>query len=58
MGGPMNPNRPPQDIVDQLEDTLKPLRPKVFDVETPEQMTRALTEIEKALLTSDRQSSR
>ena len=30
----------------------------VFDVETPEQMTRALTEIERSLLTIDGQSSR
>ena len=57
MGGPMIRNRPPQDVVDQLEATLKPLSPKVFDVETPEQMTRALAEITKALLTSDGQSS-
>ncbi len=49
MGGPMNRNRPPQDVVDQLEATLKPLSPKVFDVETPEQMTRALAEIEKEI---------
>jgi hypothetical protein len=58
MGGPMGRNRPPQDVVDQLEATLKPLSPKVFDVETPEQMTKAFAEIEKALLTSDGQSSR
>jgi hypothetical protein len=53
MGDPMTRNRPPEDVVDQLEATLKPLSPKVFDVGTPEQMTRALAEIEKALLTSD-----
>ena len=58
MGGPTTRNRPPQDVVDQLEATLKPLRPKVFDVETPEQMTRALAEIEKALLASGGRSSR
>jgi hypothetical protein len=58
MGGPMTRNQPPQDVVDQLEATLKPLSPKVFDVERPEQMTRALAEIEKTLLTSDGQSSR
>jgi hypothetical protein len=57
MGGPMTRNRPPQDVVDQLEATLKPLRPKVFDVETPEQTTRALAEIEKALLTAGEHSS-
>jgi hypothetical protein len=56
MGGPMNRNRPSQDV-DQLEATLKPLSPKVFDAETPAQMTRALAEIEK-LLTSDGRSSR
>ena len=58
MDGSMPGNRPPQDVVDQLEATLKPLGPKVFDVETPEQMTKALAEIKKALLTSDEQSSR
>jgi hypothetical protein len=58
MGGPMTRNRPPQDVVDQLEATLKPLNPKVFDVETPEQMTRAIAEIEKALLNSGGQTSR
>jgi hypothetical protein len=58
IGGPMTRNRPPQNVIDQLEATLKPLGPKVFDVETPEQMTRALAEIEKTLLTSDGQSSR
>jgi hypothetical protein len=57
MGGPMTRNRPPEDVVDQLEATLKPLRPKVFDVETPEQTTRALAEIEKSLLTAGGQSS-
>ena len=56
-GGPMAGNRPLQDF-DQLEATLKPLSPKVFDVGTPEEMTRALAEIEKALLTSGEQSSR
>jgi hypothetical protein len=53
----MTGNRPLQDF-DQLEATLKPLSPKVFDVETPEQMTRAIAEIEKALLTSGEQTSR
>jgi hypothetical protein len=51
-------NRPLQGVVDQLEVTLKPLAPKVFDVETPEQMTKALTEIEKSLLTVNGQSLR
>ncbi len=47
--GPMIRGLPPQEISDQLEATLKPLSPKVFDVETPEQMSRALAEIEKAV---------
>ena len=47
-GGPSVRTRP-EFIVDQLEPTLKPLAPKVFDVETPEQMTRVFVEIEKAL---------
>ena len=47
---PLMRNRPMQDAFDQLEATLKPLSPKVIDVETPEQVTKALTEIEKALL--------
>jgi hypothetical protein len=38
--------RSPQ-IVDQLEGTLKPLNPKVFDVDSPEQMSKVLVEIEK-----------
>lgn len=41
----------PQQTVDQLEPTLKPLNPKVFDVETAEQITKALIEIHKALFT-------
>jgi hypothetical protein len=52
MGGPATRNRPSQDVIDQLEATLKPLSPKVFDVSTPEQMARALADIEKALLSS------
>jgi hypothetical protein len=56
-GGPIR-NRPPQEVVDQLEATLKPLSPKVFDVETPEQITKALGEIEKSLVALDGQSSR
>jgi hypothetical protein len=50
MGRPIPVNRPAQDVFDQLEATLKPFRPKVFDVERPEQMMRALAEIQKALL--------
>ncbi len=56
-GGPIR-NRPPQEVVDQLEATLKPLSPKVFDVETPEQITKALGEIEKSLAAMDGPSSR
>lgn len=53
MGGPMGGgNRNPQEGDDQLESTLKPLKPKVFDVETAEEMSRALSEIEKGLLKS------
>jgi hypothetical protein len=58
MGGPMTRERAPQGVVDQLAATLKPLHPKVFDVEKPEQMTRALAQIEKVLVSSDGQSSR
>jgi hypothetical protein len=57
-GGSIIPNLPPQDVVDQLAATLKPLAPKVFDVQTAEQMTRVLAEIEKALRTSDGPPSR
>jgi hypothetical protein len=58
MGGPMIRDRTPQNVVDQLAATLKPLGPKIFDVQTPEQMSRALADLQKALLTSDGQSSR
>jgi hypothetical protein len=56
-GAPIR-NRPPQEVVDQLEATLKPLRPKVFDVALPDEVTTALVEIEKSLLAMDSQSSR
>jgi hypothetical protein len=56
-GGPML-NQAPHDVVDRLEATLKPLHPKVFDVETPEQMTKAFKEIRNALLTFDGQAAR
>ncbi len=36
-------------VIDQLAATLKPLNAKVFDVETAEEMTKALSEIHKAL---------
>jgi hypothetical protein len=58
MGGPMMRNQISQYVVDQLEATLKPLGPKVFDIQTPEQMTKVLAEIKKAFLTSEGQSSR
>ena len=56
-GGPIH-TRAPREVVDQLEATLKPLSPKVFDVQTPDQFTKALGEIEKSLLALDGQSSR
>ncbi len=53
MGGPMNggamTHHRPLEVIDRLAGTLKPLSPKVFDVETPEQMTNALAETLKAL---------
>ncbi len=53
MGGPMNTGTishiRPQEVPDQLAGTLKPLSPKVIDVETPEQMTKALAETLKAM---------
>ncbi len=48
-GGPMGGVHAPMELVDQLEATLKPLHPKVLDVETPEEMTKALEEVRKAL---------
>ncbi len=51
--GPMGRNRPlAAAVIDQLEATLKPLNPKVFDVETPEEISKALAEITKALARS------
>lgn len=46
---PMAPETERRDPIDNLESTLKPLRPKIFDLETPEQITGALVDIEKAL---------
>lgn len=43
-----------KDVVDQLEGTLEPLKPKLFDVETPEQMRRAIAEVEKSVLDYDK----
>ncbi len=48
-GGPLGGLHPPMQLLDQLEATLKPLHPKVFDAETPEDMTKTLEEIRKAL---------
>jgi hypothetical protein len=58
MGGPMIRNQTSHNVVDQLEAILKPLHPKVFDVETPEQITKALKEIRSSLLAFDGQSTR
>jgi len=50
MGGPGGAGQPLRNrVVDRLAATLKPLNPKVLDVETPEEITKALTEIQKAL---------
>lgn len=56
LDGPMIGSRQMEEAFDQLEATLKPLSPKVMDVETPEQVTKALAEIEKALLKADESS--
>jgi hypothetical protein len=58
MGGPMSRGQISPSALDQLEATLKPLNPKVFDVGSPEQMTKSLVEIERALLTLGGQSTR
>lgn len=39
----------PHAPIDQLENTLKPLNPKVFDVQTPDQLVHAFIEIRKAI---------
>ncbi|HEX4227704.1 MAG TPA: hypothetical protein VHZ07_03470 [Bryobacteraceae bacterium] len=50
MDGAIPQREHPQiEAIDQLEATLKPLKPKVFDVETPEQIAKAIAEIEKEL---------
>lgn len=46
--GPMR-NRLPLEVADQLEGTLKPLSPKVYDVETPDEVAKALSDILKSL---------
>jgi hypothetical protein len=47
--GPLRTNRPmrggPIALVDQLEPTLKPLGPRLFDVTTPEQFRKALATV-------------
>ena len=48
VGGPMMTSVQ-HEAFDQLEATLKPLSPKVYDASTPEQITKAFTDIEKAL---------
>jgi hypothetical protein len=53
MGGGPIMNQGMHGVVDRLEATLKPLHPKVFDVETPEQMTKAFREIRNAVVTVD-----
>jgi len=53
MGAPPARSQFPRDVIDRLEATLKPLHPKVFDVETPEEMTKALKEIKSALLAAN-----
>jgi hypothetical protein len=49
IGYPMNVNRPGRSVFDELAGTLKPLSPKVFDVQTPEEMTKALAEIRRLM---------
>ncbi len=46
--GPMR-NRLPLEVPDQLEATLKPLNPKVYDVQTPDEVAKALSDIAKSL---------
>jgi hypothetical protein len=55
-GGPMM-NQTSHAAVDQLEATLKPLHPKVFDVETPEQLTKVFKEIRNAISVFDGESA-
>jgi len=49
-GGPMMGYPPMNEAFDQLASTLKPLNPKVIDVEAPDQVTKALAEILKAII--------
>jgi hypothetical protein len=43
----------PHEAPDQLEATLKPLSPKVYDATTPDQVTKAFSDIEKSLASKD-----
>lgn len=47
-GGPMRAHFP-LEALDQLEGTLKPLNPKVYDVETPDEIAKAISDIAKSL---------
>ena len=47
MDGPMARPRSTPEAIDKLAATLKPLNPKVIDVDSPEEMNHALTEIQK-----------
>ncbi len=47
MDGPMARPRSAPEAIDKLAATLKPLNPKVIDVDSPEEMNHALTEIQK-----------
>jgi hypothetical protein len=47
MDGPMARPRSIPEPVDKLAATLKPLNPKVIDVDSPEEMNHALSEIQK-----------
>jgi len=51
MGGGQRMGGPPfsREPFDQLAATLKPLNPKIIDVEAPDQVTKALIEITKAI---------
>ena len=49
MGGPRFESHGRPAIVDQLAGTLKPLNPKIFDVETPDQITKVFAEVARVL---------
>ncbi len=54
MPGPVFREPRPSFAFDQLEATLKPLGPKVLDVETPLQMTRLFVDIERSFSSESR----